>query len=504
MDSMGDELKDLHDKLRAEGKSSMEILIALKQRKAANKKTPKKIEGPLNPEYIKKMDKDGDGYFDNTQSVVNGYLMPTKKETPKLSDEDWTLEGMLGNTTDLGKYLKPKTEQEEQVGKDNDYYNNFVKATGDTERSDIPEDLMYSDDKGFVSIDRAKAEFQYETNGQINSSDPLYEGFFNKWAKENGYSFASEMNSKRIEAQKNNLKKNINNIVSNKVSPVAIAYQINNDPIFKEFNLNATVVRGNTGLGDQDGVVINLSSLMNHFPNPNFSPMDKNGNIVIRQSDLDDPAKLKQFRQKMLQVHQLLADRQKKYGNTDAIINNALSYSSEVEGVISVGGTPGHYIGDDFEKTQFHADMISNNQPAVKERLEKINKELLKGTGLQIHMVYKNDPADKQEHHFAGSGDGSIKYKTPDTIALKLYDEKTGEAVEFLSPAALQKYLSKKITNDIDNGNNDLERKLTENALRTRDIVLGDEVKKYDVEVKKEKITNRKVNNVRNNWNSGK
>jgi hypothetical protein len=36
---MGDELKDLHDKLRAEGKSSMEILIALKQRKAANKKT---------------------------------------------------------------------------------------------------------------------------------------------------------------------------------------------------------------------------------------------------------------------------------------------------------------------------------------------------------------------------------------------------------------------------------------------------------------------------------
>jgi hypothetical protein len=248
---------------------------------------------------------------------------------------------MLGNTTDLGKYLKPKTEQEEQVGKDNDYYNNFVKATGDTERSDIPEDLMYNADKGFVSIDRAKAEFQYETNGQISSGDPLYEGFFNKWAKENGYSFASEMNSKRIEAQKNNLKKNINNIVSDKVSPVAIAYQINNDPTFKEFNLNATVVRGNTGLGDQDGVVINLSSLMNHFPNPNFSPMDKNGNIVIRQSDLDDPAKLKQFRQKMLQVHQLLADRQKKYGNTDAIINNALSYSSEVEGVIMLVGHQG-------------------------------------------------------------------------------------------------------------------------------------------------------------------
>jgi hypothetical protein len=465
--------------------------LFIKSGSSSDIKTPKKIEGPLNPEYIKKMDKDGDGYFDNTQSVVNGYLMPTKKETPKLSDEDWTLEGMLGNTTDPGKYLKPKTEQEEQVGKDNDYYNNFVKATGDTERSDIPEDLMYNADKGFVSIDRAKAEFQYETNGQISSGDPLYEGFFNKWAKENGYSFASEINSKRIGAQKNNLIKNISNIVSEKESTVSIADQINNDPTFKEFNLNATVVRGNTGLGDQDEVVINLSSLMNHFPNPNFSPMDKNGNIVIRQSDLDNPAKLKQFRQKMLQVHQLLADRQKKYGNTDAIINNALSYSSEVEGVISVGGTPGHYIGDDFEKTQFHADMISNNQPAVKERLEKINKELLKGTGLQIHMVYKNDPADKQEHHFAkGSvGDGSIKYKTPDTIALKLYDEKTGETVEFLSPAALQKYLSKKITSDIDNGNNDLERKLTDNALRTRDIVLGDEVKKYDVEVKKEKIT---------------
>jgi hypothetical protein len=227
---MGDELKDLHDKLRAEGKSSMEILIALKQRKAANKKTPKKIEGPLNPEYIKKMDKDGDGYFDNTQSVVDGYLMPTKKETPKLSDEDWTLEGMLSNTTDLGKYLKPKTEQEEQVSKDNDYYNNFVKATGDTERRDMPEDLMYHADKGFVSIDRAKAEFQYETNGQINSSDPLYEGFFNKWAKENGYSFASEMNSKRMGAQKNNLIENISNIVSNKVSSVAIADQLNNRP----------------------------------------------------------------------------------------------------------------------------------------------------------------------------------------------------------------------------------------------------------------------------------
>jgi predicted glycosyltransferase involved in capsule biosynthesis len=112
---------------------------------------------------------------------------------------------------------------------------------------------------------------------------------------------------------------------------------------------------------------------MNHFPNPNFSPMDKNGNIVISQSDLDDPAKLKQFRQKMLQVHQLLADRQKKYGNTDAIINNAFSYSSEVEGSALVLVVPGHYIGDDFEKTQFHADMISNNNAAVEERLEKIN-----------------------------------------------------------------------------------------------------------------------------------
>jgi hypothetical protein len=43
--------------------------------------------------------------------------------------------------------------------------------------------------------------------------------------------------------------------------------------------------------------------------------------MVIRRSDLEDPAKLKQFKQTLLQVHQLLADRQKKYGNTDAIIN---------------------------------------------------------------------------------------------------------------------------------------------------------------------------------------
>ena len=86
--------------------------LFIKSGSSSDIKTPKKMEGFRTPEYVKKMDTDNDGYYDNTQSVVNGYLMPIKEEKPKLSDEDWTREGMLSKTTDLDKYLKlkPKTE----------------------------------------------------------------------------------------------------------------------------------------------------------------------------------------------------------------------------------------------------------------------------------------------------------------------------------------------------------------------------------------------------------
>jgi hypothetical protein len=449
--------------------------LFIKSDSSSDIKTPKKIEGPLNPEYIKKMDKDGDGYFDNTQSVVNGYLMPTKKETPKLSDEDWTLEGMLSNTTDLGKYLKPKTEQEEQVGKDNDYYNNFINNIGAQEigvAGDVPDGMVYSAERGFVEIDRLKAEYKHE-HGEIAENDPVHQNFFNTWLRDSGFSLPSDMNTLRTKAKT----KQIEGGLSDNLNPdnsINQVFTYLNDDFFKGSNANITFVQPNTNRSTGE-VMLHFPTLIGKKDKNGQLITDKNGNIYISSTTLEDKNFRSSMNKKLIQLRKMIEERQKLPGGTASSVIDMMFMDVGEEQMKTADQVRGNVelLGNN---TAFQSLVLGGDEVKINNKLSYVNDKVLVGTGMKVSYADQYETEGIKHGH------------------LKLYDSTTGETYRFRTPADLQKHLSDTVSiraqspELFETGSNFADI-ITENALKERKTLYVDPVNAYKKESKKETVT---------------
>jgi predicted kinase len=449
--------------------------LFIKSDSSSDIKTPKKIEGPLNPEYIKKMDKDGDGYFDNTQSVVNGYLMPIKEEKPKLGDEDWTLEGMLGNTTDLGKYLKPKTEQEEQVGKDNDYYNNFINNIGAQEigvAGDVPDGMVYSAERGFVEIDRLKAEYKHEY-GEIAENDPVHQDFFNTWLRDSGFSLPSDMNTLRIKAKT----KQIEGGLSDNLNPdnsISQVFTYLNDDFFKGSNANITFVQPNTNRSTGE-VMLHFPTLIGKKDKNGQLITDKNGNIYISSTTLEDKNFRSSMNKKLIQLRKMIEERQKLPGGTASSVIDMMFMDVGEEQMKTADQVRGNVelLGNN---TAFQSLVLGGDEVKINNKLSYVNDKVLVGTGMKVSYADQYETEGIKHGH------------------LKLYDSTTGETYRFRTPADLQKHLSDTVSiraqspELFETGSNFADI-ITENALKERKTLYVDPVNTYKKESKKETVT---------------